>query len=180
MSKWKDVVRTVAPVLGTALGGPMAGTAIKFIAESFLGKPDATEEELEQAIVNASPADLEKLKSIDAQFKVDMKKLDIDLYALQYKEMESARGLFKVNVWPQMLLSFVFILVYFFILYMLLIGSAGAEHSKLDPAMQGVTTTIIGVLTAAIPQILNFWFGSSLGSKEKTGELGKASSKKAE
>jgi len=35
MFDWKKVVSTVAPVLGTALGGPLAGAATKFIADKF-------------------------------------------------------------------------------------------------------------------------------------------------
>ncbi|MFT6220702.1 MAG: hypothetical protein ACJA0C_000099 [Candidatus Endobugula sp.] len=40
-----------------------------------------------------------------------------------------------------------------------------------------VFTTILGVLTAAIPQILGFWFGSSLGSKQKTESMNRAAHK---
>ena len=43
-----------------------------------------------------------------------------------------------------------------------------------NQTMTGVFATILGVLTAAIPQILNFWFGSSVGSKEKTSGMNEA------
>jgi len=41
----------------------------------------------------------------------------------------------------------------------------------LSAEMQPTFNIILGVLTAAIPMILQFWFGSSNGSKDKTAKL---------
>ena len=171
MTSWKEIVRNVAPTIGTALGGPMAGAATKFIADKYLGKSEATDSEIEQAILTASPEQLTKLKDIDVKFKLDMKKLDIDIYELEYKDRDSARKLFEVNVWPQIVLSSVFVLGYFLVLFYLIKNPGSLSGTNAN--LLGVFTTILGVLTAAIPQILNFWFGSSLGSKEKTKGLTK-------
>ena len=99
-----------------------------------------------------------------------MRKLDIDVFKLEVEDRASARELFKVNIWPQIVLSAIFVIGYFGVLFYLFkskdVGSAlSGENAEW---LQGVFTTISGVLTAAIPQILGFWFGSSLGSKEKT------------
>ena len=40
--------------------------------------------------------------------------------------------------------------------------------TNIDEGMSGMVTTLIGALGAAQLQILNFFFGSSRGSKEKT------------
>ena len=175
MDNWKDIVRTIAPTIGTALGGPMAGAASKYIADKLLGKPDASPAEIEQAIISASPEQLSKLKEIDTQFKLEMKKLDIDIFELEYKDRDSARKLFEVNIWPQIIISAIFVLGYFSVLFYLLHSQSGEPN--LEGAMLGVVTTILGVLTAAVPQILNFWFGSSLGSKEKTKGLNAVAAK---
>ena len=50
MSNWKAIVGTVAPALATALGGPLAGVAVKAIADKVLGKPAATEADVAAAI----------------------------------------------------------------------------------------------------------------------------------
>lgn len=173
MSTWKDIIRHVAPTLGTALGGPMAGVATKFIAEKILGKKSASQEEVQAFVLNASPEQLVKLKELEQQFILEMKQLDIDVYALEVKDRDSARKLFEVNVWPQITLSTVFVLGYFGVLYFLMSGT-DAQSLVQNPTMTGVFTTVLGVLTAAIPQILNFWFGSSLGSKEKTRGMNEA------
>jgi len=166
---WKSIVGKIAPILGTALGGPMAGTAVKFIADNLLGNPEATVEEIEAGILSASPEQLTKLKELDIQFKLAMKNLEIDVYELEYKDRDSARKLFNTNIWPQITLSALFVSGYFTILWLLLSGST--ELPEGNTALFGMIGTIIGVLTAAIPQILNFWFGSSLGSKEKTQKM---------
>jgi uncharacterized membrane protein YbhN (UPF0104 family) len=171
MASWKEIVRSIAPTLGTALGGPMAGAATKFIADKMLGKENATQDEIQEAILSASPEQLTKLKELDNQFKVNMKNLEIDVYELEYKDRDSARKLFAVNIWPQITLSTVFVLGYFGVLYFLMHGTGDVQSLVNNPTMIGVFTTILGVLTAAIPQILNFWFGSSLGSKEKTNSM---------
>jgi hypothetical protein len=173
MASWKEIVRSIAPTLGTALGGPMAGAATKFIADKMLEKENASQEEIQEAIIGASPEQLVKLREIDNQFKLQMKSLEIDVYELEYKDRDSARKLFEVNILPQITLSTVFVLGYFGVLYFLM-------HSGIDDSSMinnPVFTTILGVLTAAIPQILGFWFGSSLGSKQKTERMNEAAHK---
>ena len=161
---WKDIVKAVAPTLGVALGGPMGGAATKFIADKLLGDVNAGPDEIEKFMIGSSGADMLKLKKLDHEFKLEMKALEIDVFALEVKDKDSARGLFKVNIWPQITLSTVFVMGYFGVLYFLMQGKVDESSMINNP----VFTTILGVLTAAIPQILSFWFGSSLGSKEKT------------
>jgi hypothetical protein len=57
MATWKDVVRNVAPALGSALLGPAAGAALRAVSTALLGKPDGTEAEVEARIANWTPAD---------------------------------------------------------------------------------------------------------------------------
>ena len=163
---WKDIVKTVAPTIGVALGGPMGGAATKFLADKFLGGDGGDTKDLESFILGASPEQLAELKKVDNEFKIKMRELDIDVFAIETKDRDSARGLFKVNIWPQIVLSTIFINGYFVILYMLFSGEVAITDS-----MRDVVNILLGVLTAAVPQILSFWFGSSLGSKEKTNSM---------
>lgn len=88
---WKSIVKTIAPALGTALGGPMAGIATKFIADKFLGNPEATEKEIAEAVFSATPDQLLKLKELDNSFNLEMKRLDVDVYNIDYLDRDSAR-----------------------------------------------------------------------------------------
>ena len=163
---WQSVVRTVAPTIGTALGGPMAGTAVKFIADKLLLDADATTADIEQAILSANPEQLEKLKQLDQEFKLQMKKLDIDVYKLDQLDRNSARDLAKIDMKPQIALSIFFVSGYFWVLYVLMGG-----NFDITDGLQNTLLVIIGVITTSMAQIMNFWFGSSSGSKDKTKNL---------
>ena len=77
---WKSIVKSVAPILGTALGGPLAGTAIKVLGETILGDGEATETQVQEALLKGlNPDALVKLKEADQAFAVRMKELDIDV-----------------------------------------------------------------------------------------------------
>jgi hypothetical protein len=41
----------------------------------------------------------------------------------------------------------------------------------IPPDIKDMVMTLLGIMTAAQAQIMNFWFGSSSGSKEKTSKL---------
>lgn len=160
---WKNLVKNIAPVLGTALGGPLAGTATKYLADSLLGNPDATEDEIAKALTTASPETLAKLKELDLKFKTEMKQLDIDVFKLEVSDKASARDMAKENMWPQIILSAVFILGYFVILASLMYLEVSIQAD-----IKEVVILLIGLITREVPTIMQFWFGSSHGSKNKT------------
>lgn len=156
MSDWKKIVGSVAPTIATALGGPLAGVATKFLAENLLGDSGKGVEDIEKYISGATPEQLVQMKQIEAQFKIEMKKADIDVQKLAVDDRKSARELFKINVWPQIILSSVFIVGYFGILWLLFGGTI-----VLDTSIRDMAGILLGVLTSGIPMILRFWFGGS-------------------
>lgn len=160
---WKDILKKVAPLIGASLGGPFGGMATKFLAEKFLGNSEATEEDLEKAILAATPQKLVELKKINDEYKLEMKKLGIREQELHHEDKKSARSLFKLNIWPQIILSGLFIIGYFVILGMILGGTIIIEES-----IRPLIFILIGIITGEVPRIMAFWFGSSMGSKEKT------------
>ena len=88
---WKSAVRSVAPILGTALGGPIGGAATKMISNALLGKEDGSEDEISMAMQTASPETLVALKEADNNFKVKMKELGIKEKDLVFGDKRSAR-----------------------------------------------------------------------------------------
>ena len=165
---WKSIIRTVAPTIGAALGGPASGMAVKFLAETLLGDADASEKQVADFVTGASHEQLVSLKQLDQEFAIRMRQLDIDVFQLEISDRQNARQLFRVNIWPQIVLSALFILGYFMVMGLLVYHS----DLEINDRVFGILNTVIGVLTAAIPMILQFWFGSSQGSKEKTSALG--------
>lgn len=164
---WKNILGQIAPVLASSIGGPFGGAAVKFIAGKLLGNEDASEEDLAAYIEGASPETLAQLRQLDQEFKLEMAKLGIRESELAVQDRESARTLASKNMVPHIVISAVYSLAYFLVLYLFVTG-------KVDTAdNQELISTLISLLTAAQLQVLNFWFGSSAGSKEKTNRLNK-------
>lgn len=159
---WKSLVRNVAPTLGAALGGPLAGAATKFLADAFLGNPDANEQDVAAAVLGASPEKLLELKKMDLEFKSKMRELDVDVFKLEISDKQSARDLAKVNMMPHIVLSSIYTVGYFAMLYQFMTG--GVEVAE---GLKAEFNMILGVMTAAQVKIMEFWLGSSYGSKVK-------------
>jgi hypothetical protein len=161
-------ISAIAPLAGKIIGGPFAALGISAI-QLALGSDETEPEALAKQIKNATPEQLIALRNIDAGLKVQLKQLNIKEQDLEYQDRANARELFKQNCWPQVLLSALFVLGYFTVTGLLAYYAVNAiEGIIINPLMFGMLSTVIGVLTAAIPQILNFWFGSSKGSQDKS------------
>ncbi len=169
MSDWKDIVSKVAPVLGTALGGPFAGTAVKFLSDTFLTDDDgnagqSTEERLSQMFTAASPEKLQELKQADNEFKLKMAEIGLKSEELAVRDTESARKMATdTSIWPQYSLAAVFVVGYFALLGALIWVSVAKGVTAFPQAI----LILVGILSAAIPQILHFYYGSTKGSGEK-------------
>jgi hypothetical protein len=158
---WKSIVKKIAPTIGTALGGPLAGSAIKAISQALLRKDDADEKEIEKAISVASPEELTKLKEIDAKFKTDLKALDVDLEKIAADDRVSARRrqIETKDTMPNWLA--VLILVGFF-------GVLAALFFFDIPADQkDILNIMLGVLGSMAMGVKEYFYGSSSGSRGK-------------
>lgn len=163
---WKGTLATVAPAIATALGGPLAGIAVN-VAAGALGV-EATEESVSAAILSGDPDSLVKLKEAEFSFKQSMKEAEIDLKKINADDRKSARALaVNTTLIPQVILSAIFIIAFALILHAVFAGDA-----VLSETMMNVGVFLLGILSAGITQIMNFFFGSSSGSKEKTAILG--------
>jgi len=157
----KGMLGALAPTIGTALGGPMGGVAMKFLADKFTGGDTGS---VEDFLLSADPATLGQLKLAEIEFQKTMRELDIDLEQIHAADRDSARGLAKTKgFWPQVVISAVYSIGYFAVVFAFLGGSL-----TVSPEYEVMLGGLLGVLSTAQVQIMNFWFGSSSGSKEKT------------
>ena len=159
---WQAVVRTVAPVIGTALGGPMGGVAARAVAGVLLGKDDADDAAISQAVAMASPDQLLALKKADEDFAAKMQELDVDLEKVAAGDRDSARHReMAIKDWVPGVLAILVTLGFFGVLSMML--TYGAPESGRDALL-----VLIGSLGAAFTSMLSYYYGSSTGSKQKT------------
>ncbi len=157
MSDWKKVLEGVAPVLATAMGGPFAGVATKFIANHFLGDGNATVEDVSQAVLGANADQLATLKQIDNDFKYKMKELEVDLSRLAVEDRKSARQAGdNVNHKPQMYLTGLTVLGFFLLLYFMLSGQI-----LINDTLEKFLYMLIGSLLTFVSMIYRYWFGGS-------------------
>src|SRR5258708_17017287 len=87
---WKSLVGTVAPTIATALGGPLAGMAVKAIGDA-VGLSNATVDTVSAALANATPDQLAAIKKADQDFAAKMESLGVDLERIQAADRDSAR-----------------------------------------------------------------------------------------
>jgi len=164
---WKELVGSVAPTIATALGGPLAGAAVQSISNALFGKPNASEAEIEQQVLTASPEILLKLKQAEQEFAVKMKELDISLDQINALDRDSARKReIAVKDKTPMLIALVSFFGFFGIL-ILLIFKQIPDTAK-DPLM-----IMLGALGGIVVSITQYYYGSSSGSAKKSESIEK-------
>jgi hypothetical protein len=155
----------VAPTIATALGGPLAGVAVKALSGVLLGHENGSEDDVKAAMASASPDQLAALKKIDADFKVSMKELDIDLERIAAGDRDSARKMqTETKDWVPKLLAIVITFGFFGILVWMLVQ--GMPQTGTEALLM-----MLGALGTAWTGVVNFYYGSSAGSKAKNDML---------
>jgi len=166
---WKDVVRQVAPGLAGLFGGPLAATAVGALSQVLLGKPNGSEEELALAIGGASPEVIAKVREAEANLRGKLADAGVRLEEIAGADRASARDMAKATgLTPQVVLSVIFLSGYF-----VLVGALMLKDIQIATELYEIFLLLIGVITASVPQILNFWFGSSRSSQAKDDVIGR-------
>jgi hypothetical protein len=153
---WRSLVATVAPVLGTALGGPLAGMAVKAIGDA-VGLQSATVDTVSTALANATPDQLAAIKKADQDFARQMKELDIKLDELETEDRASARQMMiqtRART-PAVLSYFVVILITAIYCYLIM-----GDYSQLTVS-DLVLGRILGTLDTAFAVVLAYWLGAA-------------------
>jgi hypothetical protein len=165
------LLQTVAPTLATALGGPLAGVAVKTLSSALLGHEEGNEDDVKAALEKATPEQLAAVKQIDADFKVRMKELDIDLERIAAADRDSARKMqVSTQDWVPRMLALLITVGFFGILTWMLLH--GMPQNGTEALLM-----MLGALGTAWTGVINFYYGSSAGSKEKNALIGKGDGK---
>lgn len=182
---WKSIVRATAPILGTALGGPLAGAAIRVLGEAVLGTPDATQDDVAGALLQGlSPDAIAKMKEADIAFKTRMRELDIDILKLNatteqayLADVQSARlaGAGNEHIfWLGLSIIATFVMIMCGVLwgaYQLLHGAMKDVDPGIAAAVFTLIGSVVGYASANAQQVIGYYYGSSKGSSDKTSAL---------
>ncbi len=160
----KSVLATVAPLIGTALGGPFGGLAGSLLSKA-LGTSDP--KAMEAAITSTDPDILLKLKQADNDFQTQMKALDISEEKLTFDDRANARAMeiATKDTTPKYMAYLITIGFFATLAYLIIYGK---------PQTGGdVMLVMVGALGTAWTGIIQYYYGSSAGSAAKTDAINK-------
>lgn len=160
MDNLLTLLKSVAPALATAVGGPLGGAAVSMIADK-LGLDDKTVEGVTQALI-ADPSKLTKLKEMELEFaKIDAQDRD----SARHREIEMAKS--DVHFVTKNITSILAI----GILTGSLIIAMLVFFVDFPDSQENILIFVLGSLFSIATQVVSYYFGSSQGSKDKTDEL---------
>lgn len=160
-SQWKELVGSVAPTLAGMLGGPLAGVAVSMLAETLLDDPQATEDDVASTLSAARVTDLNKLKNLEKDVRVQLRELGIQEKSLINDDKADARARHRElrDMMPGVL-SVLLTLGFFGVLAALITGQA-------DPGNEVVLQVMLGSLSTAWIGSMQFFFGTTQSSRDK-------------
>ena len=147
----KNLVSTVAPAIGTALGTPLGGAAVSMIADK-LGVPN-NQQAVEKAIRQATPDEMLKLKEADNEFEVKMKELDVDVFRLEAEDKQHARSAFSKD-WTTKAMGI--LTLSGFMGYIFLVTLQPPEQNS-----EALINLVLGYLGGLASAVISFYFGAS-------------------
>jgi hypothetical protein len=158
---WKELVRTVAPTVADALGGPLARVAVQFIGGKLLGNPQATEQDVAAAIAGASPDQLLKLREVEIELIKFMETAGIDRERIAAGDRDSARQrqVATGDKTPQILAVCAFL---GWTIITLFLFSGEVPDGNRELILRG-----LGTLDALLGMAFTYFLGSSAGSRAK-------------
>jgi Fe2+ transport system protein B len=151
IDKLKNLVSTVAPALGSALGSPLGGAAISMIADK-LGVPN-NQQAVEKAVRQATPDEMLKLKEADNEFEVKMKELEVDVFRLEAEDKQNARATFSKD-WTTKLMGI--LTLSGFMGYIFLVTLQPPEQNS-----EALINLVLGYLGGLASAVISFYFGAS-------------------
>jgi len=160
--KIKRAIASAAPKLAQALGGPLAGAAVAQISKAIFGAPDADEELLSEALANASPDQLIALKAAEQEFQIALRQARVEEQRIDAGDRASARARqVELNDWAPTALGALIVTGFFVVLGVMV-------ARRLPAGTETEFSIMLGALATMTAAVVNYYFGSSAGSKEKT------------
>jgi hypothetical protein len=164
----KQILATVAPTLGTALGGPLGGVAGTFLSKA-LGVQPGDQAAVEKVLLGGDPQTMIALKKAELDFQAHMEELGIQREQLAYQDTANARAReMTVRDWTPAILAYGITAGFF--------GTLGFMLTAGKPAVGGdALLVMLGSLGTAWAGVIAYYFGSSSGSAVKDQLLFKSS-----
>lgn len=165
MAELTSLLATIAPWIGTALGGPLGGMAVDFAAKAF-NLTNKTADGLKTAISGATPEQLLALKQADQEFSLKMQELGFkqisDLESIAANDRASARDMQK-TAHSLMPAALTWLVVSAFSTVMILLFIKDVPVANRD-----IIVYMVGQLSGFTAAAMAFWLGTTRQSEDKT------------
>jgi len=162
LSKIKSLLGRTAPELARALGGPLAGAATSILARRLLGAEEAAPADLIDVLEPADPETLAKLRLAELDFEGALLEAGVEHARIDAGDRASARAR-EVSLKDR---------VPGFLAILVLAGFFGVLAVMMRAGIpEGAATEfsiMLGALATMAASIMNYYFGSSASSREKT------------
>jgi len=157
-----DLLKTLAPLLGTAIAGPFGAMAASFLADK-LGVQEKTIAAVQDVLTSSTMTSeqITAIRQAEIEFKKWMEDCSIKREQLAVDNTKSAREMqISTKSWVPATISIIVVFGYFAILVGLMFGVLHVTDNQ-------SLLILIGALSTAFGGVLNFWLGSSHGSQSK-------------
>jgi hypothetical protein len=161
---WLDTLKTLAPTVASALGGPMAGAAVSAIGD-MLGIKSPTQDKIGKLFADGqiSAENLAQIRKLEMDYKNQEAERDFRFADLEYKDRDSARNMAiqTHSITPAALTWLIVLLT--------LTAEAALLFNKVPPGVDPIIVgRVLGTMDAALITVLSFWFGTNSSSARKT------------
>jgi len=147
----KGLIGAVAPTLGTALAGPLGGTAAQAISAVLGCKADP--KSIETAMQSATPEQLTEIKKAELDFEKRLAELEVDIFALEAEDVKNARTAHKGD-WTPRVVALVSLCGFVGYIFLVTIQPPDANSDT-------IVSLILGYMGGVVSSICSFYFGAS-------------------
>jgi len=158
----RKVLTNIAPQLAHALGGPLAGAAAQRISRALFGQENADEDAIDLALTSLDPEKVIALKRADLEFQKLLQETTIEQARIAASDRANARQhQHAMQDRTQSIIGSLVIIGFFIVLGVMV-------ARRLPEGAETEFSIMLGALATMTAAVVNYFFGSSAGSKEKT------------
>jgi hypothetical protein len=154
-----DWLKSIAPTVASALGGPLAGLAVNAVSSALGIDPDKVQDTINSGKLTADQ--IASIQQAELALKQRAQELGLDFEKLAVADRSSARQMqISTQSFIPPTLSIMVVVAWATVQFFLL------TH-VIEPTMRELIARVLGTLDGALMLVLSFYFGSSSGSQAK-------------
>lgn len=160
---WLDTLKTLAPTVATALGGPLAGMAVSALGAVLNSGGTPTVASIQTAIESGqmTPDQVASIKQLELQYQNDEKERGFKYADLAFQDVASARTMqTATKSSTPTVLTYLIVISGITLMTAVIMGQV-----KADSVMSG---TVIGYAVSEMKVVLQFWFGGTKSSDDNS------------